>query len=733
MMATPRPTPILRRTAAAIAVLACSGAFSQTTGTAPGTADTTTRLAPVVVTGRAEPAPSVAGWGDVPLGRLPFQAGVYGSEQLRELGAQRLSDVTRIDPAVSDAYNAEGYWDFLTVRGFVVDNRFNYRRDGLPISAETSIPLDNKERVEILKGISGLQAGTSVPGGLVNLVVKRPTATPLRQAQIAWRQRGTVLGAVDLSERFGADQAIGLRLNAAAERLDPLTRSAKGERRLFALAGEWRLGADTLVEAEWETSHRSQPSVPGFSLLGNRVPAPVDPRINLNNQPWSQPVVMDGDTGSIRLSQRLVDDWRVSAHLARQQLRTDDRLAYPFGCYDAASDTYYGDRYCPNGRYDLYDFRSENERRRTDALGLTLQGGFATGAVRHGVSVGVLRSQVRMRFQLQANNYVGQGNVQGTLFTPADPTLGDQNTQRDEWSTELHARDAMRLTPSLTAWVGVRHSRIERESVRTNGSRATAYSQSFTTPWVALSQSLGGQTLVYGSWGRGVESEVAPNRRRYTNAGQALPALTSRQAELGVKGGEAAGGRDLAWNLALFDIVRPVFGDLGTVCDSDTPGNTCTRRIDGTVRHRGLEANVSWRQGPWRWQGGAQWLQARRAGSEVPGINGLRPTNVPGRTLKAEAGYDLAAVPGLSLAGNLLAESDRIVLPDNSVRIPGFARVDAGLRYRSTVGSSTTVWRLGVDNLLDRRAWRESPYQFGHAYLFPLGPRTVRLSVEASL
>ena len=81
---------------------------------------------------------------------------------------------------MSDAYNAEGYIDYLTVRGFVLDNRYNFRRDGLPISAETSIPLDNKARIEVLKGTSGIQVGTSAPGGLVNYVVKRPLETPLR-------------------------------------------------------------------------------------------------------------------------------------------------------------------------------------------------------------------------------------------------------------------------------------------------------------------------------------------------------------------------------------------------------------------------------------------------------------------------------------------------------------------------------------------------------------------------
>jgi iron complex outermembrane receptor protein len=41
--------------------------------------------------------------------------------------------------------------------------------------------------------------------------------------------------------------------------------------------------------------------------------------------------------------------------------------------------------------------------------------------------------------------------------------------------------------------------------------------------------------------------------------------------------------------------------------------------------------------------------------------------------------------------------------------------------------------RLGIDNLTDRRAWRESPYQFGHAYLMPLQPRTWSASIAIDL
>jgi len=663
-------------------------------------------LSPVTVTGKADPAATIGGWGDVPLSRSPFQASVVTSEQMRERGVQRLSDITRIDPALSDDYNAEGYWDFLSVRGYVIDNRSNYRRDGLPINAETSIPLDNKERIEVLKGTSGLQAGVSAPGGLVNYVVKRPTDAPLRDARLAWRQNGSLLAAVDLSQRFGVDRAFGLRVNAAAEHLDPRVNDIKGERHLLALAGDWRLSADNLLEAEIESSHRSQPSVPGFSMLGSVVPdaRSIDPRINLNNQPWSLPVVFDATTASVRFTQRLSAAWRWTAHAATQQLTTDDRIAFPFGC--SAENNF--DRYCADGTFDLYDFRSENERRRSDSLELALHGSIDTGGIAQQLSAGVLRSRFTARFQPQAFNFVGTGNLQGTLVTPPDPTLGPGSADRDENSTELFVRDALRLTRGTTAWLGLRHSQLDR-----------GYSQGFTTPWLALSHETASGQLVYASWGQGVETLVTPGLASYgATAGQPLPAARSRQFEIGAKGRVD----EARWDVAYFDIDRPMATDTGTAYF-----------LDGSAHHRGIEANAGWEHGPWALAGGVQFLRARREGSADPTLNGLQPTNVPARTLKLQARHDIAGVAGLSLQANLLASSERIVLPDNSARIPGYAVVDTSLRYAQQTGFGHLVWRAGIDNLLDRRAWRESPFEFGHVYLFPVAPRTLRLSVEAAL
>lgn len=730
-MASNRATFLHRPAPLAIAVLALMAAEARSQST---------DLPSVTVTGHApESLANVGGFGDIPLSRQPLQATVISSERLADSGTRSLADITRFDASLGDAYNSEGYWSNFTIRGFAIDNRYNYRRDGLPINAETSIGLENKSRVEVLKGTSGMQAGTSAPGGLVNLIVKRPEGTT-RSVGLGWRQDNTYGAWADIGQRFGENEAFGLRVNAVHEELDPRTRSLEGHRSLLAAAGDWRVNHDTLIEAEVEWSKQTQPSVPGMSLLGNTLPdaSRFDPRTNFNNQPWSQPVVLEGTTASLRLQQRLSESWRAVAHYGNQQLTSDDRLAFAFGC--SAENNF--DRYCSDGTYDLYDYRSDNEKRHTQALDLGLQGKLQTAGIAHDLGVGMLFTRFKARFQPQAfnrsfaltdlpgNSATGVGNIDSTLLTLPDPTPDGQSTNRTERSTELYLRDAITLTSHWSAWLGLRHTRLERQSMLTNGAEPTDYAQNVTTPWLALSHAFTPELMAYASWGRGVESEVVPNRARFTNQNQALPALKSRQFELGIKGS----GAPLGWSLTAFDIERPRYANVGSNCFNDTVGDTCTRQSDGKQRHRGIEAETELKLGALALQAGAMLLDAKNRGvTSNPAIDGKRPANVPKHTLKLNATYPVAALPGLTATGGIVHEGERMVLQDNSVSIPSWTRLDAGLRYEHRVTGSLLTWRLGVDNLTDKRAWKESPQQFDHVYLYPLQPRTWRLSLQADL
>ncbi len=185
----------------------------------------------------AEPSVKVSGFDGASQQELPISVAAFDNATLRDVGAQRITDVLRLDASVSDSYNLPAYWDKLSVRGYALDNRYNYRREGLPISAETIIPMDNKERIELLKGTSGIQSGTSAPGGLVNYVVKRAPSSAdktVRDVTLSYGPGNNRLTAADLGGRFGEDARFGYRFNVAHEDLDPYIRDTKGHRNLVA-------------------------------------------------------------------------------------------------------------------------------------------------------------------------------------------------------------------------------------------------------------------------------------------------------------------------------------------------------------------------------------------------------------------------------------------------------------------------------------------------------------------
>jgi iron complex outermembrane receptor protein len=697
----------------AAAVLALTGAAHAED--APQTVQVTARS--------ASESAGVTGFGQ-PLSRTPIQADVVDSKLLADIGATSLSDLTRIDASITDSYNAVGYWTTFTLRGFQVDNRQNFRRDGLPINAETSLPLENKSGVEVLKGLSGMQAGTSAPGGVVNLVVKRPDVD-LRSATLTWEQDGTVGIAADLSQRFGDRRQFGARVNLSATRLDPNYRDDKGHRSTASLATDWRIAEGSLLELEFEHSLQSQPSVPAFSTFGGVVPDPhaIDPHINLNDQPWSLPVVLQGNTMSLRFTQAIAPDWNLKVQALQQRLASNDHLAFAFGANEACEPC---NSFASDGSFALYDFRSDGERRQTRDLDVSIDGKFTTGPLRHAATAGVLETVFTGRFNDEAYNFVGIGTSDGLTMIPVsedDPTAGTPNTNRTERSTEFYLRDSVQIGDDWAVWAGLRHSRLHRQTAETasgNADAATDYRQSFTTPWLAVSRQLTEHDMVYLSWGEGVESSVTPNLPIYKNQGQVQPSTLSRQWETGFK---HAVGVD-QWGVSVYDIEQPQYTDITDAAD------LLEHVRDGNKHSRGIEGEAQTRVGALTLRASAMAQRVRNEGSGDSSL-GRIPTNVPNRSVKLLADYAIAQLPGLSVLANMAYEGKREVFKDDSAQIPGWTRFDLGARYTQALGATSLVWRAGVDNLFNRRAWREAPYQYDHAYLFPLEPRTFHASVEA--
>jgi iron complex outermembrane recepter protein len=717
--------PALQATPIALASLLCLAAHAPSAlaqaalerqGAAPD-------VATIVVTeSRSARAENLTGFGDVPLREIPQSVVVLTSKDIADKGLLRLSDLTKLDPSTTESYNAVGYWDFLEVRGVLLDNLYNYRREGLPISAETSIPLDNKESVEILKGTSGMQAGQSTAGGLVNYTVKRPTNKDLRTVRFEMTPRGGTLAGLDVGGRFGEDKNMGYRFNAVHETLRPALYSAEGRRDLLSLAMDKRISANTLLEGEIEVSKRTQPSQAAFSVLANVagtgyvLPDPVNAKINLNNQPWSQPVVMGATTSTIKLTQVLSDNWTLTGQVGMQQLRTDDRSAYASGCGTNPADPLaYGPSFCNDGTFNLFNFSSRGEKRQLDSGKLALKGKLQLGYLEHNITAEHLRSHTSTRLNAYAWNFPvsGTGNIAGTGVTVPDLSETYANANRNDRASEWMLTDAI-AWGKWRAFAGLRLSQIKRSSVATDASTSSAYSQSLTTPWMGVSYALA-STQLYASAGQGVELPVVPTYATYANSGMVLPVTKSHQVELGARGGD----KITNWSLAYFGITRPTMWDDGIY----------NYRIDGIAKHRGIEAQIQHTMGPLKLAASTMLMKAVREDSTTAAYNGMKPTNVPSNTLRLQSNYKIEGT-GWDVQNVWVRDGARAVTPTNDVMLPAWSRWDLALGYQDSVMGKAAKYRVGIDNVTDKRYWKGSPTQFGNYFLYPGAPRTIRFTAQ---
>ena len=297
----------------------------------------------------------------------------------------------RLDASLADSYNTTGYIESMSIRGFLLNQSGNYSRNGLATSNDAPIALENKERIEVLKGVAGLQSGVSAPGGLVNYVTKVPMKDNFVTAALSANDSGGAKLHLDVNQKWGA---LGVRLNLVDEALRPQYDRADGTRQLLSLALATELSPATSVSANLEFHRKRQPSVPGLGLLdvngdgvGDTLPNGVNPLLNLNNQAWSQPFEASSKTAEVALEHRLNAEWRARLAINTQRLNIDDRLAFPDGCSGAPIYVYPG--LCANGDVDIYDYRSEGERRNLWSWDTRLDGKFKALGVQHATRLGL--------------------------------------------------------------------------------------------------------------------------------------------------------------------------------------------------------------------------------------------------------------------------------------------------------------------------------------------------------
>ncbi|MDB5748902.1 MAG: TonB-dependent receptor [Massilia sp.] len=679
-------------------------------------------VASVFVTGSklsASERASVGGFAETAIIDTPSSISAIDRGQMQDLSIRSASEAVAYDASVGDAYNAVGYAEQFSVRGFVLNNNSGYRKDGFAIPADTQIPLENKERLELLKGVAGMQAGLAAPGGILNFVTKRPTDTPLRSVTLEARERGTLYGTLDLGGRF-EDRRFGYRINAAAERLRSYVEGADGKRQFASAAFDWQITPDALLQLDMDFQHKEQITAPGYQLIrGVALPTGVSSRTLLNAQPWTKPVDTDSANLGLRFDYRFAPDWRATLSANKHWFKRDDFTAFPYGCSNEGEGFYPG--YCSNGDYDVYDYQSTGERKTPFGLQGQVQGHFATGALRHVLTAGIAYSERHNRYGDYVYDYAGYSNIYQNLTVdpaPGNPRTGPVTERFSERERSLFVQDIVTLTPDLALHAGLRYVRIDSTQLPEPELGWVSNRASFVLPGVSLVYSVTPSWNVYGTLAHGLDAGGVAEMGA-TNENEDLGPNRSKQFELGTKGNFG----DVALTAALFQITK------GNEFNQGNPDGSFTFVRKGDQRHRGVEFSAQRSSGALAYGASLMALRAKQEGTGDPAYDGKRATNVPELKTTLWADYAVPMLPGLKVSGQWQYAGEKSFDPQNRVNVPGYHVFGLGAAYGLKMGATKVTLRARVDNLFDKFYWRDVTQQLG-GYLLPGAPRTVRLSAQ---
>ncbi|WP_226858321.1 TonB-dependent siderophore receptor [Diaphorobacter aerolatus] len=271
---------------AAIAVL--GGTASAQTSTVPAAKEISSNavLPTVTVTADSEDGSGqVSGYSalrstagsktDTPIVEIPQSVSVITADRVEAIGATTVRDALGYTPGIGiSPYGADSRYDWITVRGFDAYSPGFYQ-DGLPLRNANSFAVwkvepYGAERIDVLRGPSSVLYGQGSAGGVVDVVSKLPTATPVRELQLQYgsHSRKTIAG--DFGGALDADGKVLYRIVGLFRDGDLPEGGARDDRTYLAPSLSLKLSNDTKLTLYAQ-------------LMRNRA------GVNTRVRPWSDP------------------------------------------------------------------------------------------------------------------------------------------------------------------------------------------------------------------------------------------------------------------------------------------------------------------------------------------------------------------------------------------------------------------------------------------------------------
>ncbi|MGY2402106.1 TonB-dependent siderophore receptor [Pseudomonas sp. SDO5271_S396] len=665
---------------------------------------------------------SVGGFNEAPLLDTPASITVINDAMLKDQQARLLSEVLRNDASVGDSYAPIGYYENFVVRGFSLNAASSYKINGRTITGEQNVALENKQQVEVLKGLAGLQSGISEPGGVINYVTKRPE--DVRSVTVSTDDRGSGYVATDVGGWFGSEQQFGLRANVAHEDLNAYVEHANGQRDFVSLAFDWNISPDAVLQLDAEYQNKQQRSVPGYQLLGGtEVPHDASPKKLLGHQTGGRQVGIDSLNLNGKFEYRFSDQWKGSVSAARSKVVIDDYSSFAYGCFyvtDCGTATF-----SPTGDYDIYDYRSPDDTRRDDEVQAAMTGLFDTAGLSHELTFGTSAFHRVVDKRESVNEYIGSGNIHqdAPSFTPTDKPLNARQRNLDSRQYGLFVTDRIRFNEQWQTILGGREVRLDEKAYDGITGDQTRHTQQYVfLPQAALIYKPVETISLYTSYSKGLSlGGQAPWTT--TNRGETLAPTPSRQIEAGVK----YDWRRISFAAAVFQ-TRQAY----QYAKPDGTGKFDYVQ-QGEQKNTGLELSANgWATDRLQVATSVAAIRARVTGSGTPDYEGHQAINVPKLRASVYADYALPWVNGLAVLGGMQYSARKYADRTGNVEVGDYAVVNVGSRYTTKVDGYETVFRLSVDNVFDKRYWRDVGEYLGDDYLFQGAPLTARLSASVN-
>ncbi|MDP9835487.1 iron complex outermembrane receptor protein [Neorhizobium huautlense] len=645
------------------------GANDTVTIIAPGktsggvAADGTTMLGTITVEGESGRSygavdSSVGTRTDTPLRDVPQSIQVVKRSVITDQQAttltQALQNVSNVQQSNTGANRAE---TFIT-RGF---SSGTYAIDGSVLNATGSRPevnpdLAGVERVEVLKGPASVLYGRGEPGGLINIVTRRPTTTPTAEATTQLGSFGFRRAEATASGPLNDDASLTGRITGAAQREEGFVENRPdSERQYIGGVLEWNPDEDTRVSLSIDHTRQKQPYDRGLVVgtNGEIIDVPYD---SFFGEEWS-----------------MVNSRKTRVSLSAEHQTTDWLKLRGTVRYDDAYTTDTGIDFRELTDADGSMLRRRYTDRVEDMRNLDLQFEgvmtFDTGDIGHTVLAGVQHTRSHMDFWSARANIAPIDIYNPVYGAPMTPTTLENVYVQDILASSVYLQDQIEFSDQWKALVGLRYDHFDHTVEHSVGDEEPPFDGGALTWRAGLVYQPTDRLSFYTSYATSFMPQSALNQD-----GQVLDPEEGWQVEAGVKA-------ELTDRLsATFSVFHITKNNVAVAVDEEDYS-----RLSGQQRSRGAEIDITGEiMDGWQVIASLGYVDAEVTKDDTPSYVGNRLIGTPywSGSLWTTYEFHTRRLEGLKLGAGITAVGKRAGDLEKPFYVDGYYRVDAAVSYK---------------------------------------------------